>query len=126
MTIAVMQKGEKMLAKDTKVKIVMHWEDEEGVKRPVAELDNIDFETVDKVLNELEYMRVVRCKDCKHRPVMEWSKVYDDFDVLAPEVDGEEDWRCPCLIKDDPYYSWSPNDNWFCANGERRGEDGTD
>ena len=66
---------------------------------------------------------IIRCKDCKHRPVMVWSKVYDDFDVLAPEVDGKEDWRCPCLIKDDPYYSWSPNDNWFCGNGERRESD---
>lgn len=68
--------------------------------------------------------KLVRCKDCKHRPVMVWSKVYDDFDVLAPEVDGKEDWRCPCLIEDDPYYSWSPNDNWFCGNGERRESDG--
>jgi hypothetical protein len=54
-----------MLTKDTKVKIVMHWEDEDGVKRPVAELDNIDLETNDKVLAELDYVRVVRCKDCK-------------------------------------------------------------
>ena len=65
-------------------------------------------------------LEIVRCKDCKHRPVMLWNEAYGDFDVLAPEVDGKEDWRCPCLIKDDPYYSWSPNDNWFCGNGERR------
>jgi len=69
-------------------------------------------------------LEIVRCKDCKHRPVMLWNEANGDFDVLAPEVDGKEDWRCPCLIEDDPYYSWSPNDNWFCGNGERRESDG--
>lgn len=78
---------------------------------------------VEDASNE-DVVEVVRCKDCKHRPVMVWSEVYDDFDVLAPVVDGKEDWRCPCLIEDDPYYSWSPNDNWFCGNGERRESDG--
>lgn len=83
-------------------------------------------EAVEKAKNEVVRVlpsaqpEIIRCKDCKHRPVMVWSDVYDDFDVRAPEVDGEEDWRCPCLVEDDPYYSWSPNDNWFCGNGERR------
>jgi len=80
---------------------------------------------VEDASNE-DVVEVVRCKDCKHRPVIVWSKVYDDFDVLAPEVDGKEDWRCPCLVEDDLYYSWSPNDDWFCANGERRENDGSD
>ena len=78
---------------------------------------------VEDASNE-DVVEVVRCKDCKHRPVMVWSKAYDDFDVLAPEVDGKEDWICPCLVEDDPYYSWSPNDNWFCGNGERREDNG--
>ena len=83
-----------------------------------------DEETGEAVMKPSVKGKLIRCKDCKHRPVMVWSKVYDDFDVLAPEVDGKEDWRCPCLIEDDPYYSWSPNDNWFCGNGERMESDG--
>lgn len=83
-----------MLPKDTKVKIVMHWEDEDGERRPVAELDNIDLETVDTVLSELEYVRVVRCKDCKY-----WNGEgkYCDYDMSG--------------LADD-----------FCSWGERRDE----
>lgn len=55
---------------------------------------------------------IVRCKDCKHRPV----KTKDDkgrFDLKFP------DYKCPCQC-DDYYYSWYPSDDWFCAEGERR------
>lgn len=27
--------------------------------------------------------------------------------------------KCPCQCED-PYYSWLPDPDWFCANGERR------
>ena len=93
--------------------------------KPCAGVGNRALDRL-RALPTVDAVEVVRCKDCKHRPVMVWSKVYDDFDVLAPEVDGKEDWRCPCLVEDDPYYSWSPNDNWFCASGERRESDGSD
>lgn len=73
--------------------------------------------------SDVDVAEVVRCKDCIHRPLMVWNEANGDFDVRAPEVDGKEDWRCPCLIEDDPYYSWSPNDNWFCGNGKRRESD---
>lgn len=46
---------------------------------------------------------VVRCKDCKHYKV--------------------EDGQCPADYTGDPYYSWTPDPNWFCADGER-GQDG--
>ncbi len=81
-----------MLTKDTKVKIIMHWEDEDGVKRPVAELDNIDLETVDKVLNELEYVRVVRCKDCKHRT----DEIFGYCDVLEQHIYRGDKFFCGC------------------------------
>lgn len=52
---------------------------------------------------------IVRCKDCKHRGHFEnKSKVYPDY-------------VCPARCEDD-YYSWIPNDNWFCANGEKHDE----
>ena len=58
---------------------------------------------------------LVRCKDCKHRPVKP-DDYETGFDLEFP------DGKCPCQC-DDGYYSWYPNDNWFCANGERRTDD---
>jgi hypothetical protein len=55
----------------------------------------------------IDAVKVVRCKDCKHRP----QKYPSGF------VDG--DCRCPCIC-DDYFYSWYPDDNWFCPEGERR------
>ena len=97
----------------------------------MKQIDIIGVQFIERVINDYARIRarefgsaedIVRCKDCKHRPVMVWNEAYGDFDVLAPEADGKEDWRCPCLVEDDPYYSWSPNDNWFCGNGERSGK----
>lgn len=53
-----------------------------------------------------ETVQVVRCKDCKHRPVWEKNHIVFPDDV------------CPCQCIDDDYYNWMPVDNWFCANGE--------
>ena len=53
---------------------------------------------------------VVRCKDCIHRPVGDPC----EHDVQPSK---ENDYRCPCLCEDD-WYSWIPDDDWFCANGE--------
>lgn len=55
---------------------------------------------------------IIRCKDCKHRP----SGSGADHDLEFP------DWRCPCQCED-YWYSWKPDDNWFCANAERREEE---
>ena len=61
---------------------------------------------------------VVRCKDCKYRPTQtEPPKTYG-FSIEFPKGS-----RCPCEC-DDGFYSWYPNDNWFCADGERRTDDG--
>lgn len=50
---------------------------------------------------------VVRCKDCVHCP----TKV--EQDVRFPDD------VCPCQCEDDYYYSWIPQPNWFCPNGEK-------
>lgn len=61
-------------------------------------------------------MPVVRCKDCKHRPKEPNLETYENgFDIEFPE-----DSKCPCQCSSDRYYSWYPDDNWFCAEGERR------
>ena len=70
------------------------------------------------IRSELEqkcYLRepvdIVRCKDCKHRPIMPDDHT-DGFDLKFP------DGKCPCQC-DDGWYSWYPSDDWFCADGER-------
>ena len=58
---------------------------------------------------------VVRCKECKHRPKKpDWETYEDGGDIEFP------DGKCPCQCSSDRYYSWYPNDNWFCADGERK------
>ena len=59
---------------------------------------------------------LVRCKDCKHRPKEPNWKTYESgFDLEFPEGS-----KCPCCCHGDEWYSWYPEDDWFCANGERR------
>ena len=61
-----------------------------------------------KALNDLptvDAVPVVRCKDCKY---------YQTDDV-----------KCPCNIGlensvPDAEYTWVPEPDWFCADGERR------
>jgi hypothetical protein len=63
-----------------------------------------------------EQEAVVRCKDCKHRPKEPNFKTYESgFDIEFPEGS-----KCPCRCSGDGFYSWYPEDDWFCANGERR------
>lgn len=56
-----------------------------------------------------ELVEIVRCKDCIHRPDEYGYPINDDY-------------CCPCVNAGDEYYSWCPEDNWFCADGEAKGE----
>jgi len=58
---------------------------------------------------------IVRCKDCKHRPIKTGE---DDDDIEFPDA------KCICENPDDDWYSWYPDDDWFCGNGERKDGDG--
>lgn len=40
------------------------------------------------------------------------------FNIIEP-TDGDD--ICPCLV-DDGWYSWMPEDNFYCGRGERRTE----
>lgn len=64
----------------------------------------------------VERAEIVRCKDCKHRPIMPDDHT-DGFDLKFPDA------KCPCQC-DDGWYSWYPQDDWFCANGLRWDEIG--
>lgn len=63
-----------------------------------------------------EYVRVIRCRDCKHRPVKPEDYV-DGFDLEFPDS------ICPCQCDGDQYYSWYPPDDWFCPRGEEKPEE---
>lgn len=61
-----------------------------------------------------DVVEVVRCKDCKHRPYStEPGKTYG-LTIEAP------DGRCPCHNEDDGWYSWVPDNEFFCFYGERK------
>lgn len=60
---------------------------------------------------------VVHCKKCIHRPCIVNK---NDLYVYGPNYDDE---TCPCLCGDS-FYSYIPDDNFYCAYGERRTEDG--
>lgn len=61
----------------------------------------------------IDAVPVVRCKDCKHRPIDMVGKGYGE------DLSFDDGYKCPCRCED-PFYSWMPEDDWFCANGERR------
>lgn len=63
------------------------------------------------VIDEADAVEVVRCKDCKHKP----SGTGANHDLEFPDD------VCPCQCAD-YWYSWKPNDYWFCADGERGDE----
>lgn len=80
---------------------------------------------VERMLRELpavDAVPVVRCKDCKHRPIdrREESVVYY-AEMKGVGLEFPDD-HCPCQCGD-RWYSWYPSDDWFCASGERRDDD---
>ena len=62
-----------------------------------------------------DVVEVVRCKDCKHRPI-DTQEEGNGFDYEFPEEYG-----CPGYC-DDGYYSQRFKDDFYCAWGERAEE----
>lgn len=96
---------------------IMHTWADFAMEKDINYFTNYHFMKIVKWMEDaLELLKeqepVVRCKDCKHRPTKP-NECISGFDLaFADEV-------CPCHC-DDPYYSWYPPDDWYCANGERR------
>lgn len=66
----------------------------------------------------VDAVSVVRCKECKHRPVKEDADGENyGFNIVTPERSS----LCPCIVEDG-WYSWMPEDNFFCRYGEREDE----
>ena len=66
------------------------------------------------VIKQTVVEELVRCAGCKHRPTMPENS-RGVFDLEFPDDE------CPCQCGD-PWYNREPEDDWFCANGERREE----
>ncbi len=58
---------------------------------------------------------IVRCKECIHCGHEDTSELIWG---AIPKLVFPDD-ICPCQC-DDYFYSWLPDPDWFCANGERR------
>lgn len=75
---------------------------------PLKTIDILD--QIDRELTYKAMIDIVRCKDCIHRPI-DTGRDNDPEDLEFPDD------RCPCRCTD-YFYSWMPEDDWFCANGE--------
>lgn len=67
------------------------------------------------MLPAVDAVPVVRCKDCKHRPIDNRDR---DNDLTGFAIEFPDTY-CPCQCEDG-WYNWYPDDDWFCADGERR------
>lgn len=64
---------------------------------------------------------VVYCKDCIHRPYETVPGVRYGLTVESPD----SEYKCPCFCDGDGWYSYIPDDDFFCGNGERLRDGGT-
>lgn len=79
-------------------KIIYSWQiDLDG-----QEHDGVTLQSIINKMPSIDAVQVIRCKDCKHNPKKD-----------------EHTTKCPCSTTGDPFLDWIPDDNWFCAEGER-------
>lgn len=106
----------------------------DALKQDVLALPNCDngfSDTYDKsliigLIDEQDAVLIVRCKDCRYKPIEK------NYTCVAKKKDGtvRTTWvetiiespinpsPCPCINQDDKYYSWVPNDDWYCKEGK--------
>ncbi len=79
----------------------------------------IEIGEVVDILDEMpaaDVHSVTRCKDCVYRPYYEPSDSKSASDLVFPDYRFN---LCPCRVEDF-WYSWMPDDDWFCAYGKRK------
>ena len=79
----------------------------------LGEIWELNFDEIREALEtvpSVDAVEVVRCKDCKYKPVGTGCNHDLEFPVH---------YKCPCEC-DDNWYSWMPKDDFFCGNGERK------
>ena len=75
---------------------------------------DVDLTMALRIVND-QPEAVTRCKDCKHRPKIAEVPFCKDGGFIYELPDDV----CPCQCYDQ-YYSWMPDDDWYCAKGERK------
>ena len=75
--------------------------------------------TLRACVDDAPNIEIIRCRECKHRPIKEDADGENyGFNLIEP-TEGDE--LCPCLVSDG-WYSWMPKDDFYCGYGEREGE----
>lgn len=69
------------------------------------------------VLNGEQIDELVRCKDCKHRPIPNGN----NHPLTPKPSEFEWDETCPYVCADE-WHNEMPEDNDFCSKGERKDE----
>ena len=75
----------------------------------------------------VDAVEVIKCKDCKHRPVYDEQKrempprLNIEYDEDGEPWIWDDDMTCPYLCGDS-YYNQMPDDEQFCDRGERKEE----
>ena len=82
----------------------------------IVPLSKCDF--LQRRADECSLIEIVTCGECKHKPI-KYDPEGDDFGFNLVSPNGYDN-LCPCLNTDDGFYSYMPEDNFFCAFGERR------
>ena len=78
---------------------------------------SIKTENFNRLVAKIGVMpKIVQCKECKHRG--EWERA-EDIHGSYSYIDFPDGSLCPGQCED-PFYSWRPDDDWYCAAGERR------
>lgn len=88
----------------------------------VSHNDTIDFaiSVISAEVTPADVAEVVRCKNCKHRPVVVNPSRPYGFGLAGPGSDAfDRDETCPYLC-DDGYYNRMPDDDGFCNLGEAK------
>ena len=75
----------------------------------------IDVNDLEEYTNQLP--ELIQCKDCINRPIKENPSGADYGFNIKP---SDSDRYCPCVNEDDGWYSWMPDDNYYCAYGIRK------
>lgn len=75
-----------------------------------------DIEVMLNKISAADVQPVTHCKDCVYRPYYEPSDSKSVSDLVFPDYRFNP---CPCRVED-IWYSWMPDDDWFCAYGKRK------
>lgn len=98
---------------------VADWLREDRSWHPYSKGKNIPTIEVFDIISRIpaaDVQPVTHCKDCVYRPYYEPSDSKSVYDLVFPDYRFNP---CPCRVEDF-WYSWMPDDDWFCAYGKRK------